>query len=279
MAWSRIAGDRPFGLRINPYVGGGHHHHVITGGPDAKFGVELDQLEDTLASTQRLGLKLDRLHQHIGSGILDADLLLAAMDPMLRIAKDRPDISTLDFGGGFGIPYRKGEPEFALAAFGEAASRRLTKFRTTRSSALRALFEPGRFVVAQCCTLLVTVTSIKRGKKHTFVGTDSGQHHLLRPALYGAHHRVENLTGPDRFVERVTVAGNICESGDLLATDIPMAKPELGDVLAILDTGAYGYSMASNYNLRPKPAEVLLTDKGPVQIRHAETLDQLLQGT
>jgi diaminopimelate decarboxylase len=87
------------------------------------------------------------------------------------------------------------------------------------------------------------------------------------------------LTGPDRFVERVTVAGNICESGDLLATDIPMAKPELGDVLAILDTGAYGYSMASNYNLRPKPAEVLLTDKGPVQIRHAETLDQLLQGT
>jgi diaminopimelate decarboxylase len=201
------------------------------------------------------------------------------MDPMLRIAKDRPDISTLDFGGGFGIPYRKGEPEFALAAFGEAASRRLTKFRTTRSSALRALFEPGRFVVAQCGTLLVTVTSIKRGKKHTFVGTDSGQHHLLRPALYGAHHRVENLTGPDRFVERVTVAGNICESGDLLATDIPMAKPELGDVLAILDTGAYGYSMASNYNLRPKPAEVLLTDKGPVQIRHAETLDQLLQGT
>jgi diaminopimelate decarboxylase len=276
MAWSRVAGDRPFGLRINPDFGGGHHHHVITGGPDAKFGIEWDQLASVLESVDRLDLKLDRFHQHIGSGILDADLLLKAMDPLLKAARLRPEVATLDFGGGFGIPYRKTEAEFPLASFAAAARSKVDGLRRGRAGQLRAFFEPGRSVVATCGTLLVTVTAIKRGSKHTFVGTDSGQHHLIRPAFYGAFHQVENLTGEGRFVERVTVAGNICESGDLLAADVPLPKVEVGDLLAIRDVGAYGYSMSSNYNLRPRPAEVLLGPTGPTLIRSAETLEQIL---
>lgn len=274
--WSRTAADRPFGLRINPDLGGGHHRHVVTGGPDAKFGIELDGVASAFASIDRLGLHLDRLHQHIGSGILDPILMLRAVDALLRVAEFRPSVHCLDFGGGFGIPYRPPDSPFPFEDFGQGVRRRLDRFRRDRGGPLRVLFEPGRSLVGPCGTLLATVTTVKRGSRHTFAGTDSGQSHLLRPALYGAYHRIENLTGAGRSVERITVAGNICESGDLLGIDVPLPRPEPGDVLAIRDVGAYGYSMASSYNLRPRPAEVLIGPGGPRLIRPRETVRALL---
>ena len=276
MTWSKVAGTKAVGVRINPAIGAGHHGHVITGGPDAKFGIEINELPSFLDSVNRLGLTVDTLHQHIGSGILDADIMLESMDVLIKLAEDIPSVHTLDFGGGFGIPYKAEDDSFPLERFAGEVVDKLERCSADTGRDMRFLFEPGRILVGPAGALLVTVTTVKRGSKHTFVGTDSGQHHLLRPALYDAYHRIDNLSRTDDRKERVTVVGNICESGDVLGRDQAMAMPEIGDVLAIRDAGAYGYSMASHYNLRPRPAEVLLDgEKGQV-IRPREHLEDLI---
>jgi len=265
------------GIRLNPDVGDGHHDHVITGGPDAKFGIDPEDLADARILAVRHDLTIDGLQQHIGSGILNPKKYMRGIDAMLRIARDFANLRFIDFGGGFGLPYQPKDTPFDLEGFAVRADKEIDKFRGRYGAAIEFRFEPGRYIVGTCGTLLVTVTSVKRGKRHTFVGTDSGFHHLLRPTLYGAYHRIVNLSHPDARVERVTVAGNICESGDLFATDRALPMPRVGDVLAIRDAGAYGYSMASTYNLRTRPAEVLITGDGPRLIRRRETLEDLLR--
>lgn len=272
--WSRVKPGSAVGLRINPDLGSGHHDHVITGGPDSKFGESPQRVEDAIAAANKLGLTLDTLQQHIGSGILDVNVLLSAMKVLLEIAPTVPDLRVVDFGGGFGIPYRPQEAPFDLATFGYQASGLLDR----HDQDLTFRFEPGRYVVGPAGTLYVTVTDVKRTRQHTWVGTDSGLHHLLRPALYGAYHHVENVSHPEAAPERVSVVGNICESGDVLAREISLPRAEEDDILAIRDTGAYGASMSSNYNLRPRPAEVLLSQDGaPRLIRRRETIEDLLR--
>lgn len=267
------------GVRVNPDVGDGHHDHVITGGPNAKFGVDPEDLADARILAVRHDLTIDGLQQHIGSGILDPRSFMRAIDAMLDIASDIDRLRFIDFGGGFGLPYKPGEAPFDFDAFALTTQRVLAEFQRRYKDPVEFRFEPGRYVVGDCGALLVTVTSVKRGKRHTFVGTDSGFHHLLRPALYGSYHAIDNLSRPDARIERVTIAGNICESGDLFATDRALPMPEVGDVLAIRDAGAYGYSMASTYNLRARPAEVLLRGNDAVVIRRRETLQDLLRTT
>lgn len=260
------------GVRLNPDVGDGHHDHVITGGPEAKFGIDPDDLEDARAIASRTDVEIDGLQQHIGSGILDVKKFLNAMEVMLRVAERLPGLKFVDFGGGFGVGYKPDETDFDVGWLGVQSDALLDRF-TAKEPDVTFRFEPGRWLVAPCGTLYVTVTSIKRGKRHTFVGTDSGFNHLLRPALYGSWHTIENVTRPDAPVERVSVAGNVCESGDLFGKDRPLPKPEEGDILAIRDAGAYGWSMASCYNLRPRPAEVLLESAGPRLVRERESLE------
>jgi diaminopimelate decarboxylase len=273
-AW-RFEG-RALGLRINPDVGGGHHDHVITGGPESKFGIEHDRIQDAVAVATRYDVAIDGLQQHIGSGVLEVATFLHAMEVLLEAGRGLEGLRFIDFGGGFGIPYRPDERPFDLEGFGLDASRILSAFGKAPQREITFRFEPGRICVASCGTLLVTVTAVKRDRRHTFVGTDSGFNHLVRPVLYGSYHRIENLTNPDGHVERVSVVGNICESGDVFAKDRAMPRCREGDILALRDVGAYGYSMASTYNLRPRPAEVLITSAGPEVIRPRETLDELL---
>ncbi|HYC79164.1 MAG TPA: diaminopimelate decarboxylase [Planctomycetota bacterium] len=273
---ARLKPGASVGLRLNPDVGDGHHEHVITGGPDAKFGVAPADIPAARRLAAERGLRLDGLHQHIGSGILDVENLLRAVDVMLETAAQVPGLAFVDFGGGFGVPYRPGERALDVAAFGAAVAPRLAAFRRAAGSDVAFRFEPGRFVVAECGTLLVVVTAVKRTAKHVFVGVDSGFHHLVRPTLYGAYHPVRNLTRPDAPPITVRVAGNICESGDLLAKDRLLPEPREGDVLAIDVAGAYGYSMSSNYNTRPRPAEVMIgVDGAPRLIRRRETFEDL----
>jgi diaminopimelate decarboxylase len=262
-------------VRLNPDVGAGHHDHVITGGPDAKFGIAPDEIPQALAIARKGSLAIDGIQQHIGSGILDADVFLLAVDALLDAARGLPDLRYADFGGGIGIPSRPGEKPFDLAAFGPKAAARLEAFRQRVGRAVTFRLEPGRFVVAESGSLLVRVTAIKRTREHVFVGTDSGFNHLIRPILYGAWHPVENLTNPDGAPVVVRVAGNVCESGDLFAVDRPLPEPREGDLLAIRNAGAYGWSMASPYNLRPRPAEVLFSGAAHRLVRRRETFDDL----
>jgi diaminopimelate decarboxylase len=262
-------------VRLNPDIGAGHHGHVITGGPEAKFGIAPDELPAALEVARRSGLLVDGIQQHIGSGILDVDVFLLAVDALLDAAASIPDLRYVDFGGGIGIPSRPGERPFDVSELGRRITPRLEQFRQKRGQEIVFRLEPGRFVVAECGALLLRVTAIKKTKDHVFVGTDSGFNHFVRPILYGAWHPIENLTNPSASPTTVRVAGNICESGDLFAIDRPLPGPREDDLLAIRDVGAYGYSMASSYNLRPRPAEVMVSGTTHRLIRRRETFEDL----
>ena len=253
----------PVLLRINPGVGEGHHRHVVTGGAQSKFGIPLEQLEAALGLCGAAGLELIGLHAHMGSGILDPAPLLASARALLAAARCLPRLDVLDFGGGFGIPYRDGEAELDLASYGEAMRRELVAFAAATGLRPEAWFEPGRFVAGPAGCLLARVTCRKESGGHVFIGLDTGMNHFVRPALYGAYHRILNLSEPDAPIEWVEVVGNVCESTDVFASARALPRAEEGHVLAILDAGAYGYTMASVYNLWPLPLEVVLPEGTP----------------
>jgi diaminopimelate decarboxylase len=260
-------------IRLNPDIGAGHHGHVITGGPEAKFGIAPDELPQAFEIARKSGLVIDGIQQHIGSGILDVDVFLMAVDALLEAAATIPGLRYVDFGGGIGVPSKPGELAFDVPDLSKRIAPRLARFRERIGREVIYRIEPGRYVVAESGSLLVKVTAIKRTRDHVFVGTDSGFNHLVRPILYGAFHPIENVTNPDGRPEIVRVAGNICESGDLFAIDRPLPEPREDDLLLIRNVGAYGYSMASSYNLRPRPAEVMISSAGHRLIRRRETFE------
>ena len=263
-------------VRLNPAIGAGHHGYVVTGGPKSKFGIGPEEIPEIHAIAARRGITIDGLHLHIGSGFSDPEPYLRAMDFLIETSRRFADLRILDFGGGFGIPYRPTDAEFAWSPFLEAAAKKLAALRKElHVRPLECRIQPGRYLVAEAGTLLVTVTAVKRAAAHTFVGVDSGMNHLLRPALYEAWHEIVNLTGRDRPKERYTIVGNICESSDVLGADRLLHRVSEGDLLAIRDAGAYGFAMASNYNLRPRPAEAVIDGKDLRLSRRRETIDEL----
>lgn len=264
------AGGTHIGIRVNPGTVAGHHPHVVTGGPGAKFGVSLERAQDAFRRAEQLGLTPDGLHTHVGSGLLEPGPLLHAsrrLGELARaLARDGRDLEYIDVGGGLGVPYRPDETPLELEPLAEG-------LRAGLPAGPRLLLEPGRYLVAESTVLLARVTSRKEG----FVGVDAGMHTLIRPALYGAFHHVSNLSRPEAPRRPVTVVGPICETGDVLARDRTLPDPRAGDLLAFHDVGAYGYSMASRYNSRPLPAEVLV-DGTPELIREREDWDDLFGG-
>lgn len=265
-----LAPGKRVSLRINQGIGAGHHRHVITGGPESKFGIPVEQLPEALALARHYGLRVVGLHQHIGSNVLDEGVLLEAMEAQLRTAATIPGLEFIDLGGGLGIPYRPEETPLAIERLGRAMAERFVQFCLAYGHTLELILEPGRYLVAESGTLLATVTDIKRTPERTFVGIDTGFNHLLRPALYGAYHEIVNASRVEGEKEVACVAGNICESGDLFAHDRLLPRFREGDILAILKVGAYGYAMSSNYNARPRPAEVLVEGNQVRLIRERE---------
>ncbi len=264
-------------VRVDPQVGAGHHEHVVTAGGKSKFGIPIGEMDAVRALARKHGLRVVGLHQHIGSGILDADKLAEAGRVLLEAARCFEDLRFLNFGGGLGIPYRPGEAPLDAWHFRRALDAPLQAL--LRDGADVAFwFEPGRYLVAEAGTLLVRVNTVKHTARRTFAGTDSGMAHLLRPAIYGAYHGLYNLSNPDAPVKSYDVVGNICESGDVFARDRAVQEIREGDVLAIQDAGAYGMAMASTYNLRPLPAEVFLPVDGlPRLVRHRRTPEELAE--
>jgi len=281
--FGRLAPGGAISVRINPDVGAGHHAHVITGGPHSKFGIYVTERERLGEALARHRLRLYGIHAHIGSGILHSDDMLAAMEIVLREAGRFEGLEFIDFGGGFGVPYRPEEKRLALGELGSAMAERFIAFRRAYGSPVRMKLEPGRYVVAEAGTLLARVTTVKTTPRHTFVGTDSGFNHLVRPVMYGAYHGIVNASRMQGDTRPVVVAGNICESGDVFTQgedgleDRELTLPRIGDVLAILDAGAYGMCLSSQYNLRPRPPEVLVRADQARLIRRRESYEDLLR--
>jgi diaminopimelate decarboxylase len=260
--WGRRTLGREVALRLNQGIGAGHHQHVITGGPHSKFGITLKDLGEAKRMAKQYGLVITGIQQHIGSNVLDAEVFLKAMRMLLKTAEAFPDLTHIDFGGGLGVPYAPGERSLALARVGKEASAMMSAFCTAYGREISFAMEPGRFIVAESGTLLVSVVDRKETSAHTFVGVNSGFNQLIRHAMYGSYHPIENLSRQRGAKIPLTIAGNVCESGDLFAVDRPMVRPEIGDVLAIRNAGAYGFSMASNFNMHALPREVLIERSG-----------------
>lgn len=267
-------------IRVNPGVGAGHHGYAVTGGV-TKFGIYLNQLGEAVELARDHGLKVVGLHAHIGSGILDPEPHIKTLETLLNAAGKFNSLEFIDLGGGFGIPYRPGEEPLDLTQLGRRVSELLESF-TRKHHHIKLRLEPGRFLVGDAGVLLVKVVDVKEvladGVKKVFVGVDSGMNHLIRPALYGAYHEVVAASKADRPKEVVAdVVGNICESGDILATNVSLPKVEEGDVLAIMNAGAYGYSMSSNYNMRPRAAEAVVRGSEVRLSRRRETFEDLVR--
>lgn len=264
-------------VRLNPQVGAGHHQHVITAGERSKFGIPVQEIDAVKAIARRHGLRIVGLHQHIGSGILNTEHIWRAISVLLEAAGAFPDVRFLNFGGGLGIPYGPHDEPLDFENFRERIVAPLLAFQQRHpSDDLTFWFEPGRYLMAESGVLLVQVNTLKPTPSRTFAGTNSGMGHLVRPAIYGAYHAIYNLSNPDGPLHTYDVTGNICESGDLFARDREVQEIREHDILALLDAGAYGTVMASEYNLRPLPAEVLIREDGTLQpIRRRLTYEEL----
>ncbi|MBU7014700.1 MAG: diaminopimelate decarboxylase [Theionarchaea archaeon] len=268
-------------VRINPNLGAGHHKHVITGGLQSKFGIYQADVPYIRSLLHKYNLHLKGVHMHIGSGILEPGLLLKGVSSLLDVASEFPDLEFVDIGGGLGVPYEPEEAPMDVQKFGELLTDMITQWVEQHHQIALAL-EPGRFLVAESGILLTTVTAVKENPKYTFVGVDTGFNHFMRPALYNAYHeivKVEPSESRGGLQERVdvTVCGDICESADIFARNRALPPLKEGDLLAILDTGAYGFSMASEYNSRPLPAEVLVDKTTVTEIRKRGTFQDLLR--
>ncbi|MBP7736208.1 MAG: diaminopimelate decarboxylase [Spirochaetes bacterium] len=268
-------------VRINPGIGAGHHEKVVTAGTNTKFGVDPRFAGELRAALGRHDLRLAGLNQHIGSLFMTGDEYIEAARFLFSFAEDFPEIEFLDFGGGFGIPYHKenGEKRLDLSHVGKRLQKAVEEWVEKTGRRITIKIEPGRYTVAECGLLLGTVHALKVNGGRSYAGTDIGFNVLIRRAMYDAHHDIEVYSDTPREsapMAQVTVVGNICETGDIIAKDRMLPPLMEGDILGILDAGAYGMVMASNYNCRLRPAEVLITAGGDdVLIRSRDTLEDL----
>lgn len=267
-------------VRINPDVGAGHHDHCITGGPKSKFGIWYSEVKEIKRIAENYELEIVGIHEHIGSQILEVDKFLMAMEVLLRVAPSFPNLEFIDFGGGFGVPYKPGEKPLDIKELGRKMSERFKDFCREYRKKLTLVIEPGRSLVAEAGYLLTRVNTVKRNPDgRVFVGVDSGFNHLIRPAMYGSFHPITNISNPGGEKEKVDIGGNLCESGDKFAEDREISRVKEGDLILIGVAGAYGYSMSSIYNLRPRPPEVLVKPDETLRlIRKRETIKKIIGG-
>ncbi|WP_158856028.1 diaminopimelate decarboxylase [Lunatibacter salilacus] len=269
-------GKIPLCIRLNPHILAGGNAKISVGHIDSKFGISILQLKHILKVVDAYGLQITGLHVHTGSDILDADVFLKGAEILFEAAKEFKDLTFLDFGGGFKVGYKTGDVTTDIMDVGNKVSQAFQEFCGEYGRELEIWFEPGKFLVSESGYLLVSATVVKPTPATTFVGVNSGLNHLIRPMMYDAYHEVINistLTGPERVY---TIVGYICET-DTIAADRKLKEVKEGDILAIKNAGAYGFSMSSNYNSRLRPPEVLLLNGKTHLIRKRETFEDLLR--
>lgn len=266
----------PCCIRLNPHIVAGGNVHIQTGHIDSKFGISIYQLRHVLRVVEKENINVTGLHMHTGSDILDADVFIRGAELLFDAAKDFKNLKFIDFGSGFKVSYKEGDITTDVEVLGKVIMEAFNKFCTEYGRQLELWFEPGKFIASESGYLLVKVNVIKQTTATVFVGVDSGQNHLIRPMFYDAYHEIINISNPTGTPRIYTIVGYICET-DTFGWDRKLNEVREGDILAIKNAGAYGYTMSNNYNARYRPAEVLVYKGKPQLIRKRETMDDLLR--
>ncbi len=271
-------------FRINPEFGAGHHSHTITAGKDIKFGILDNQVIEAYTKAKEFGFKKFGTHIHVGSGVLDPNDYIKPIKRYLDIVKKLAEnlnieFEFIDFGGSLGIPYQPDQDPIDLNVYKENVIEPFIELIEKGKIGNPILkFEPGRFLVGESSIILTQINTIKNNGFKRFAGVNAGFNTLIRPAFYNSYHHILLCNKNERKNKlKYDITGPICESGDVLGRDRELLDLKEEDYLAILDTGAYGYTMTSVYNSRPRPAEVLINNKKTFLIRSAETFDDLLE--
>ena len=268
----------PVCIRINPHILAGGNAKISTGHIDSKFGISIHQLPHVLRIVNNTGIKVEGVHMHTGSDILDVEVFLKGAEILFTVAKEFHDLDYLDFGSGFKVPYKEGDHETDINYLGKKLGERFNEFQKSYPHELTLMFEPGKFLVSQSGFFIVSVNVIKQTTSTVFAEVDSGFNHLIRPMFYNAYHNIVNISNPEGRNRFYTVVGYICET-DTFGTNRNINEIREGDLLCFENAGAYCFSMSSNYNSRLKPAEVLLLNGKAHIIRLRENLDDLLATT
>ncbi|MDA9183620.1 diaminopimelate decarboxylase [Flavobacteriaceae bacterium] len=265
----------PVCIRINPHVMAGGNSNISVGHIDSKFGISIHQIPHVLRIVENTKMHINGVHMHTGSDILDIEVFLYASEILFDTALQFKNLEFLDFGSGFKVPYREGDIETNIEELGEKLTERFNQFCETYGSTLELAFEPGKFLVSQAGYFLVQVNAVKQTTSTVFAQVDSGFNHLIRPMLYGSHHEIKNISKPNGKERFYTVVGYICET-DTFGSNRKIAEISEGDILAFQNAGAYCFTMASNYNSRFRPAEILWYNNQALVIRKRETFEDLV---
>lgn len=270
-------GSYPVVVRINPHILAGGNIKISTGHIDSKFGISIDQVTEIIAVKKQTGLAIKGLHLHTGSEIKEVEVFLNGLNLLLDLSKQFEELTVIDLGGGFKVPYKPDEKGANIEELGQKLFERLDQFQQTNHRNFQIWFEPGKFLVSEAGYFLTKANIIKENPTRRFVGVDSGFNHLIRPMFYDAYHIIENISNTDGPLKTYNVVGNICET-DTFAWDRTLPEVSPGDVLMFKNAGAYGFEMSSRFNSRARPAEVLVSKDETRLIRKRETLDDLIQG-
>ena len=267
--------NTPVCIRINPHVMAGRNPNISVGHTDSKFGISIHQIPHILRIVENTKMRINGIHMHTGSDILDIEVFLYASEILFETAKQFKNLDFIDFGSGFKVPYKPGDIETNIEELGEKLSAKFNAFCKEYGKDLTLAFEPGKFLVSESGSFLTKVNAIKQTTSTVFAQVDSGFNHLIRPMFYGSHHEIINISNPNGRERFYTVVGYICET-DTFGNNRRINEINEGDILQFKNAGAYCFSMASNYNSRFRPAEVLWYKDKAHLIRKRETFHDII---
>ena len=266
----------PVCIRINPHVMAGGNSKISVGHIDSKFGISVHQVPHIKRVVKNTGMNINGIHMHTGSDILDIDTFLRATEILFDVAKQFSSINFIDFGSGFKVPYKEGDISTDIEQLSIQLSDRFNMFCKDFGKEVTLMFEPGKFLVSEAGYFLAKVNVVKQTTSTVFAGIDSGFNHLIRPMMYDSYHHITNISNPTGRDRYYSVVGYICET-DTFGSNRRISEISEGDILCFQNAGAYCFSMASNYNSRYRPAEVMIYEKNDYLIRKRETFEDLIK--
>ena len=266
----------PVCIRINPHIMAGGNSKISVGHIDSKFGISVHQVPHIKRVVKNTGMHINGIHMHTGSDILDIDTFLRATEILFDVAKKFKTIDFIDFGSGFKVPYKEGDISTDIEQLGVQLSDRFNLFCKDFGKDITLMFEPGKFLVSEAGYFLAKVNVVKQTTSTVFAGIDSGFNHLIRPMMYDSYHHITNISNPTGRDRYYSVVGYICET-DTFGSNRRISEISEGDILCFQNAGAYCFSMASNYNSRYRPAEVMIYEKNDYLIRKRETFEDLIK--
>ena len=266
----------PVCIRINPHIMAGGNSKISVGHIDSKFGISVHQVPHIKRVVENTGMHVNGIHMHTGSDILDIDTFLRATEILFDVAEKFKTIDFIDFGSGFKVPYKEGDISTDIEQLGLQLTERFNSFCKDFGKKVTLMFEPGKFLVSKAGNFLAKVNVVKQTTSTVFAGIDSGFNHLIRPMMYDSYHHITNISNPDGRDRYYSVVGYICET-DTFGSNRRISEISEGDILCFENAGAYCFSMASNYNSRYRPAEVMIYNNDDYLIRERETFEDLIK--